>query len=247
MKFLENSKLEALNSALTFDNGECQVVGRVESYSCKMAGEDKRLFKALSNDGQINDLAVLSPPQTMLSVSPGTVLSRSYSSADEMESPLGSTCSRKTLYYLISTLNASFRPDYDFSNAKSDEFSREPSVEYARTFINSTLGAVLGERYNRLSSMLWSTMDEEINFADCDVYSYNPDLDSDPYGDDGCLWSFNFFLYNRKMKRIIFFTCKAESLSLSPFREDDSGFLGTEMDDVEFESDMVHSYPVMVP
>lgn len=149
MKFLENSKLEALNSALTFDNGECQVVGRVESYSCKMAGEDKRLFKVLSNDGQINDLAVLSPPQTMLSVSPGTTLSRSYSSADETENPLGSTCSRKTLYYLISTLNASFRPDYDFSNAKSDEFSREPSVDYAKSFINSTLGAVLGERYNR--------------------------------------------------------------------------------------------------
>jgi len=39
------------------------------------------------------------------------------------------TISTKTLFYLISTLNASFYPDYDFSNAKSGEFSREPSLQ----------------------------------------------------------------------------------------------------------------------
>lgn len=40
-------------------------------------------------------------------------------------------------------------------------------------------------------------------------YSYNPDLDSDPYGEEGSLWSFNYFFYNKKMKRILFFTCRA--------------------------------------
>ena len=39
------------------------------------------------------------------------------------------TISTKTLFYLISTLNASFYPDYDFSMAKSEEFCREPSVQ----------------------------------------------------------------------------------------------------------------------
>ena len=39
------------------------------------------------------------------------------------------------LFYLVSTLNAVFNPDYDFSNAKSDEFSREPSVEVSRVSI----------------------------------------------------------------------------------------------------------------
>lgn len=38
-------------------------------------------------------------------------------------------------------------------------------------------------------------------------YSYNPDLDSDPYGEEGSLWSFNFFFYNKKLKRILFFSC----------------------------------------
>lgn len=48
-------------------------------------------------------------------------------SGDE-ENPLCDVISRKTLFYLIATLNASF-PDYDFSHAKSHEFSKEPSLE----------------------------------------------------------------------------------------------------------------------
>lgn len=39
--------------------------------------------------------------------------------------------------------------------------------------------------------------------------SYNPDLTSDPFSEDGCIWSFNYFLYNKKLKRIVFFTCRA--------------------------------------
>lgn len=40
-------------------------------------------------------------------------------------------------------------------------------------------------------------------------YSYNPDLNSDPFGEDGCLWSFNYFFYNKKLKRIVFLSCRA--------------------------------------
>lgn len=39
--------------------------------------------------------------------------------------------------------------------------------------------------------------------------SYNPDLDSDPFGEDGSLWSFNYFFYNKRLKRIVFFTCRS--------------------------------------
>jgi hypothetical protein len=56
---------------------------------------------------------------------------------------------------------------------------------------------------------------QEINLTDCDIYSYNPDLMSDPFGEDGSLWSFNYFFYNKKMKRIVLFTCRA----LSPFSQ----------------------------
>lgn len=149
MKLLENTNLEALSGALAQENGDCRVLARVESYSCKMAGDDKRLFKSFSNEADPNDLTTLSPPQTVLSVSPVSPFSHSMSSIDDTESPLNYVCSRKTLYYLVSTLNASFRPDYDFSNAKSDEFSKEPSVNYVSDFINNSLHTVLGDGFKR--------------------------------------------------------------------------------------------------
>jgi len=145
MKLLENINLEALSNDLSVENGDSKVLARIESYSCKMAGDDKRLFKAISNESNPNDMTTLSPPQT-LSTSP--IYSRSSSSADEIENPLCCACSRKTLYYLVATLNASFRPDYDFSNAKSDEFSKEPSVKFVSDFVNNSLQAVIGENYN---------------------------------------------------------------------------------------------------
>ena len=39
--------------------------------------------------------------------------------------------------------------------------------------------------------------------------SYNPDLDSDPYCEDGSLWSCNYFFYNKKENKMVFFTCCA--------------------------------------
>ena len=148
MKLLENINLEALSSSLSIENGDSKVLARIESYSCKMAGDDKRLFKAISSESNPNEMTTLSPPQTF-SVSPISTYSRSLSSADEMENPLSYACSKKTLYYLVATLNASFRPDYDFSNAKSDEFSKEPSVKFVSEFIDNSLQAVLGEEYNQ--------------------------------------------------------------------------------------------------
>ena len=42
--------------------------------------------------------------------------------------PLCDVISRKTLFYLISTLNAAF-PDYDFTDTRSSEFSKEPNLQ----------------------------------------------------------------------------------------------------------------------
>lgn len=127
MKLLESSRFEALNSALCIKTGDCKIIGRIESYSCKMAGNDKQMYKKFKAEqgGNINDLQALSPPQTTMGVSPA--YSRSISGDDE--SPLCDTINRKTLFYLIATLNAAFYPDYDFSNAKSHEFSKEPSLQ----------------------------------------------------------------------------------------------------------------------
>lgn len=211
MKFLENSRFEALNSALSLEIENCKIEGRIESYSCKMAGNDKKLFKALQSAGGHNagDLQALSPPQSILSLSPSKGYSRSHSDG---EGYLCDTISTKTLFYLISTLNASF-PDYDFIDTKSDEFSKEPSSEWVVNAVENQLNPTAKDRFGGIKQKLWAAIDDEITLRDCDVYSYNPDLSSDPFAEDGCIWSFNYFFYNKKLKRIVFFRCRASSMN----------------------------------
>uniref|UniRef100_A0A8B9SUR9 Repressor of RNA polymerase III transcription MAF1 homolog n=1 Tax=Anas platyrhynchos TaxID=8839 RepID=A0A8B9SUR9_ANAPL len=180
---------------------------RIESYSCKMAGDDKHMFKQFCQEGQPHVLEALSPPQTT-GISPSRL---SKSQSGDEEGPLSDKCSRKTLFYLIATLNESFRPDYDFSAAKSHEFSREPSLNWVVNAVNCSLFSAVREDFNALKPHLWDAVDEEICLSECDIYSYNPDLDSDPFGEDGSLWSFNYFFYNKRLKRIVFFTCRSIS------------------------------------
>jgi len=138
--------------------------------------------------------------------------------------------SRKTLFYLISTLNMAF-PDYDFSDTRGSNFSKEPSLQFVMNNVDNLLSVTASERYAKVHSSLWATLNEEICLPDCDIYSYDPDLMSDPFGEAGSLWSFNYFFYNRKLKRIVFFTCRG----LSPFstHTDEYGSTFTDYDDDE--------------
>lgn len=115
MKLLENSKFEAINNALSIKTGDSAIVGRIESYSCKMAGTDKALYKRFTSETNAHDLQALSPPQSFFDMSPN--IGRGSNSGDET-TMLCDTISRKSLFYLIATLNAAFEPDYDFSDAK---------------------------------------------------------------------------------------------------------------------------------
>ncbi|KAJ2472985.1 RNA polymerase III-inhibiting protein maf1 [Coemansia sp. RSA 2322] len=165
MKYLDVESFRAINSRLSFPttSGDRHVVGRVEGYSCKVAGADKKLYRYLENKYQedLEEAKNLSPEQSSLTniVSPF--------------GPLTQSASRKTLFYLIATLNASF-PDYDFSR-------------------------------------MWDSIDAVIGIDDCDVYSYMPAIESDPYEDEGPVWSFNYFFFNKSLKRIVFFTCRCMS------------------------------------
>ncbi|KAL6002809.1 hypothetical protein ACLOJK_023031 [Asimina triloba] len=46
-----------------------------------------------------------------------------------------------------------------------------------------------------------------VKLPECEIYSYNPDSEGDPLLEKGAIWSFNFFFYNRKLKRVIGFRC----------------------------------------
>lgn len=124
MKLLESTRFEAINSALTIHTGDATLMGRIESYSCKMAGNDKQQYKRFlsSEQASSSDLQALSPPQTFVDLSPFYNRGSFQGSFSGDEGVLCDTISRKTLFYLIATLNASFEPDYDFSDAKVKTF-----------------------------------------------------------------------------------------------------------------------------
>ncbi|XP_077085200.1 MAF1 homolog, negative regulator of RNA polymerase III b [Siphateles boraxobius] len=233
MKLLENSLFEALSSQLCVEDGDAHILGRIESYSCKMAGDDKHMFKQFCQEGEPHILEALSPPQSSSAPSPNLL----GKSGEDGENPLSDKCCRKTLFYLITTLNESFRPDYDFSAARSHEFSREPSANWVADSVNSSLYSAVGEQFNTLGPELWNAIDQEINLQSCDIYSYNPDLDSDPFGEEGSLWSFNYLFYNKKLKRIVFFTCRSVSVLSSYGCSGLDNELDMELDDDEEEVD----------
>ena len=36
-------------------------------------------------------------------------------------------------------------------------------------------------------------------------------MEGDPFGEKGSVWSFNYFFYNKKLKRILYFACRGLS------------------------------------
>lgn len=201
MKYLDIPTLARINSFLdSVDVGDLIVKGDLEAYSCKLAGLDKKLSRSLEEEVAAggND-------------SPAHSLSRS------PVGPLQEGSSRKTLVYLILTLNHIY-PDYDFSLLRARHFKKEEGVGGIEEDVDAHLveaskvwETTPGFSEEPLLDCLWSSIDEAIALKECDVYSYKSDLESDPFGEKGSVWSFNYFFYNKKLKRILYFSCRGLS------------------------------------
>jgi hypothetical protein len=201
MKLLENPRLSALTAFLSQRQlGERVLDGRVEAFSCKRAGEDKKLAKELEE--QFKEEQKNSP------------------SSMDASSPLGALAqpaTRRLLVDLIATLNASF-PDHDFSNLRPEQFCREAGAQFAVRACARHLAeltsqerfAAPGNSSAEFLDELWAAVEEAIQLRSCEVYSYVPDGESDPFS-EGALWSFNYFFFNKKLKRIVYLSCVARS------------------------------------
>ncbi|KFO76993.1 Repressor of RNA polymerase III transcription MAF1 [Cuculus canorus] len=192
MKLLENSSFEAINSQLTVETGDAHIIGRIESYSCKMAGDDKHMFKQFCQEGQPHVLEALSPPQTT-GISPNRYRrSRRPSAALQIRScgdPWSGTSPPWSILEVTSDLRSGTSPP---------RWSQmTPGLVH---LLEALLKKELGSR---------SRSHPDVPHTSTCRSSYNPDLDSDPFGEDGSLWSFNYFFYNKRLKRIVFFTCRS--------------------------------------
>ncbi|KAH8955554.1 hypothetical protein BDL97_08G145200 [Sphagnum fallax] len=115
------------------------------------------------------------------------------------------------------------------SMLRPHHFSKEHGILVAKQKIDQYLveaskvwSTELGEDIP-LIECIWTAIDEVMNLEDCDVYSYVPDAEADPFANVGSIWSFNYFFYNKKMKRILYFSSRCLSKMSSEESSSDDG------------------------
>jgi len=221
VKLLDEPRLMEVNMMLAgLATGSSVIEGRLDLYSCKLAGADKEVSKSLEQS-YLDELASLDELGSSPASVPGT----------SPVGPLTDSSSRKTLITLILTLNASF-PDYDFSSLRPEDFEREESLDQVSAKINRdmTWGAERGAGgvtpQEELTQKLWRAMEEVICPSECSIYSYRPEGDMDPLNAEGKIWAFNYFFYNKKLKRILYVSCM--NSADEEMEEEEDGYFGAE-------------------
>lgn len=139
-------------------------------------------------------------------------------------SPKTNSSHRKTLLYLLSTLNNMFGPDYDFSDVGPHYFVYIPSFDIVVKRVQVELERCLGERaLGDLQFQLWSAIDEVVGLSDSECWQFTPDSSLEPEVEEGSvMWSFYYFFYNRKLKRVVLFACRALYLTSSSQEDDEN-------------------------
>jgi len=169
-----------------------RLYGRLESYSLKLAGEDKRNYQTL-NTQIMNEIASSPKPVAAGSFPEETVF------GDLSQPP-----ARRTLIDIIAALGTSYG-DYDFGQFREDQFRREPQDVMYST-VATTLTAALPDFDAVFGRRLWATIEEEIEPVDCEVYVFLPGSEDNPLveGRDAA-WCLNYLLYNKKRRRMLVF------------------------------------------
>lgn len=60
-------------------------------------------------------------------------------------------------------------------------------------------------------SRMWRLIDKEMSLKECSVYSYAP-VDDSFDGEEGAIWSFNYFFFNKVRKRVCYFYLRGLSI-----------------------------------
>ena len=87
-----------------------------------------------------------------------------------------------------------------YSDIQTDAFVKLPAVSMAYKAITSMLHFP-----EALSHQLWATLDQVIESQECQIYQFLPEKGMEP-DSEGNLSSLYLFFFNRKLKRVVFFT-----------------------------------------
>lgn len=211
MKFLDYPELESLSRALTFESAECKVFTRLEAYSCKAVSKEKRLYKALEDAyhqtastsppeylhetlaspfGRLDqpnarktlflliallngafpdhDFSQVNPSDFRKEPSPASVL-------HSLSSTLHSLRNNSSGPRSYSTFTGSF-DDAMFDRPGHTSYSL-PGASGSKDYSSKSMGAMAGATHAGLASLL----DDIMDIRECDVYTFHPDMDSDPH------------------------------------------------------------------
>lgn len=224
-----------MTSALNFETPDCNVVGGCDLYTTKAAGPDKKLYKNIENSLESHYESLL---RLSASLSPPNVSQAAVSlnlSRSSPFGPLSEHSSRRTYAYLIATLNAS-HPDYDFSHLlRPTDFRRERNLKKVMNTIDTTLFGLrprmprdvtpptpsssasprMTATTHTWGPRMWRIVDEQMSLKECSIYCYAPE--EDPYdGEDGAIWSLNYFFFNKDRKRVCYLYLRGISVLSQP-------------------------------
>jgi hypothetical protein len=219
MKFLENVTLENLSSKLSDRElgGGLILNGRVEVYSTKRSGDDKKILKLLNTKNC-------------------DICEENFNKKSTENSFFSNKVTKKLLLDLIQTLNASSL-DYDFSELSHDSFV-QVTFNDAVQDINSRLVELTLKNFNFINVM-WKDIEECMGQAlsQCEVFTLSVGTVLDEEEDESSVWSFNYFFCNKELKRICFFKCIATSKFRKHHLAATNGNIQMNTDDEYFEAD----------
>jgi len=213
------------------------VVGGCDLYTTKAAGADKKLYKAIEQSLETQYASLLS---FSAGLSPSQAVGAAEALNLSRASPFGSlsqSSARRTFAYLIATLNAS-HPDYDFSHLlRPTDFRREKSLKRVLNTMDTTLYNLRPKSSSSFSlstgpswstgisnsapppspgkeiwnPRMWRLIDKEMSLKDSSIWCYSPE--EDPFdGEEGAIWSFNYFFFNKARKRVCYIYLRGLSI-----------------------------------
>lgn len=143
---------------------------------------------------------------------------------------LSEPSSRALLMDFVYALNEAF-PDHDFADSKIEQFKECDTADFMRS-VNSFL-AETTLQVPGLLEQLWGALDEAIDLRVCEVFSFTSDAEDELEDEDDNLWAFHYFLFNKDLDKLVYFTCSARSTLRKARSAADVSLMLTEDEDDE--------------
>mmetsp|Transcript_3951 Transcript_3951/g.7977 ORF Transcript_3951/g.7977 Transcript_3951/m.7977 type:complete len:273 (+) Transcript_3951:46-864(+) len=251
VKFLEHAELTSLSGQIADARiGDRVLSCTVDVFSCKRAGTDKKtgydIQQRLQEECDIRISAEFPEGGGGKRKQSGEKSSSPNVTMTEL-GDLAVPAIQRFIADLILTLNTVF-PDYDFTDIPPTSFRSAGSVSQVIHSINGQMNASLcsssptqevgANRFQQHNinpdtflPELWEVVASIMPMDEVQVYTYVPEVQGDPFSDDGVLWSFNYFFCSRKEKKILYFTCitrRSDSAFHTNLSMDDTHFTGGE-------------------